>query len=60
MTAARQQLPTIKQWSDYDEICLRLLREAVTQLKAEQATVQADDATQKLSHRRGCGETVGN
>jgi V/A-type H+/Na+-transporting ATPase subunit E len=50
-TAARQQLPTIKQWSDYDVICLRLLREAVTQLKTEQATVQADAATQKcLTH----------
>ena len=46
-TVARQQLPTIKQWRDYDVISLRLLREAVTQLKAEQATVQVDAATQE-------------
>lgn len=45
-TAAREQLPTIKKWSDYDAISLRLLREAVTQLKAEQATVIIDAATQ--------------
>jgi V/A-type H+/Na+-transporting ATPase subunit E len=44
--AARQQLPTIKQWSDYDTIVLRLLREAIVQLKAEQATVKVDSATQ--------------
>jgi V/A-type H+-transporting ATPase subunit E len=44
---ARQQLPTIKQWRDYDVISLRLLREAVTQLKADQATVQVDADTQE-------------
>jgi vacuolar-type H+-ATPase subunit E/Vma4 len=46
-TVARQQLPTIKQWGDYDAISLRLLREAVIQLKADQVTVQVDAATQE-------------
>jgi vacuolar-type H+-ATPase subunit E/Vma4 len=46
-TVARQQLPTIKQWRDYDAISLRLLREAIIQLKADQATVQVDAATQE-------------
>ena len=46
-TAARQQLPNIQQWTDYDAIAVRLLHEAVVQLKTGQATVQADDVTQK-------------
>lgn len=47
-TAARQQLTNIEQWSDYDAIAQRLLREALQQLKAADAIVQADAVTEKL------------
>jgi vacuolar-type H+-ATPase subunit E/Vma4 len=47
-TAAREQLPTIEQWSDYEVIALHLLREALQQLKVNNAQVQADEITHKL------------
>lgn len=47
-TAAREQLSTIEQWSDYEVIALHLLREALQQLKVSNAQVQADELTQKL------------
>ncbi len=43
--AARQQLSSIQQWSDYGQICQRLLTEAVTQLKASEVVVRADKKT---------------
>ncbi len=43
----RQQLPTVQQRKDYDQIAVQLLREALTQLKAGKAEVRADKATQK-------------
>ncbi len=46
--AARQQLPTVQQWSDYDQIVCQLLREALVRLEAGKATVRADEATQQL------------
>lgn len=46
-TTARQQLPVIMQWNDYDTIVVRLLREAVQQIKAESVTVRTDEATHK-------------
>ena len=45
--AARQKLSSIQNRSDYDQIVARLLREAVTQLKADHAEVRADDVTLK-------------
>ncbi|MGA7192236.1 MAG: V-type ATP synthase subunit E family protein [Anaerolineales bacterium] len=45
--AARQRLSSIQKRSDYDQIVAQLLREALTQLKADHAEVRADDATQK-------------
>ena len=45
--AARQKLSSIQKRSDYDQIVAQLLREALTQLKADHAEVRADDATQK-------------
>lgn len=45
--SARQQLPGVQQWSDYDQIANRLLREALTRLGAKTALVYADPATQQ-------------
>jgi vacuolar-type H+-ATPase subunit E/Vma4 len=46
--AARQQLHTVQQWSDYDQIAYQLLREAVIRLEASTAVVRADETTQQL------------
>ena len=46
--AVQQQLPTVEQWGDYEEIALRLLREAVVQLRSKKAQVLADPALMKL------------
>ncbi len=46
--AARQQLPTVQQWSDYDQIAYQLLREALIRLEAGAALVRADETTQQL------------
>ncbi len=46
--AAREQLTTVTQWSDYDAIAVRLLREAVQQLRTNQVHVRADPTTEKL------------
>ena len=45
---AHQQLPTVEQWGDYEEIALSLLREAVVQLRSGQANVRADKVLGKL------------
>lgn len=46
--AARQQLPSVQKWGDYDQIANQLLREALTRLGTGSARVRADGATQKL------------
>lgn len=46
--AAREQLTTIQQWSNYKEIVVSLLREALAQLKGTDVLVRADKATLKL------------
>jgi vacuolar-type H+-ATPase subunit E/Vma4 len=46
--AARQQLPAVQQWTDYDEIAHHLLREALVHLGADTAQVRADEGTQAL------------
>jgi V/A-type H+-transporting ATPase subunit E len=46
--AAREQLPSLEQWSDYKAIALRLLREALVQLKANEVIIHADANTTKL------------
>ena len=45
--AARQRLSSIQKRPDYDQMAAQLLREALTQLKADQAEVRADDTTMK-------------
>jgi vacuolar-type H+-ATPase subunit E/Vma4 len=44
---ARKQLETVKKRSDYGAIATMLAREALTQLKVDQAEIRADDATRK-------------
>lgn len=46
--AAREQLPTVQQWSDYNDIAAKLLREALLQLSAKDVSLQMDDATRKI------------
>ena len=40
---ARKKLPSVQQWTNYDEIARRLLRESLVQLKPSQAIFQADE-----------------
>jgi vacuolar-type H+-ATPase subunit E/Vma4 len=46
--AARLRLPSVQQWTDYDQIVHQLIREAVTHLGADVARIRADVQTQKL------------
>lgn len=46
--ASRKQISSVQQWTDYPQIALRLLHEALSQLKAAKVTVRADAVTQKL------------
>ncbi len=43
--AALQELPSVQQWTDYEEIARNLLREAIQQLKARDVTIRADRQT---------------
>ncbi len=46
--SALKELPSVQQWTDYEEIAQTLLREAVTQLRANEVVVRADPKT--MSH----------
>jgi V/A-type H+/Na+-transporting ATPase subunit E len=48
LSAARQRLPTVQQWTDYDQIVDYLVREAVVQLKADQCRVRVDERAQQI------------
>ncbi len=45
--AAKQKLPTLQKRPDYKQFAAQLLREALVQLKASKARIQADSTTQK-------------
>ena len=45
--AARQRLASVQKRADYEQVVAQMLREAVMQLKVDQARVRADEATQK-------------
>lgn len=45
--SARQQLPAVQQWPDYDQIALQLLREALLHLETDAALVRADKQTEQ-------------
>lgn len=46
--AAKEKLPGLQKRSDYDKVVAELLREALVQLKVDQAEVRADAASQKV------------
>ena len=46
--AAKEKLSGLQKRPDYDKVVAELLREAVTQLKVDQAEVRVDAATQKV------------
>ncbi len=45
---ANQQLSSIQQWSDYNQIAMRLLREALANLHAEKVVIHADESAEKF------------
>ncbi len=45
---ANQQLSSIQQWSDYNQIAMKLLREALTNLNAKNVVIHADETAQKF------------
>lgn len=46
--SAKQRLSGLQKRPDYDKVALELIREAITQLKVDQAEVRIDAATQKI------------
>lgn len=46
--STKEQLSSVKDRSDYGEIAMMLVREALTQLNANEAEVSADETTQKV------------
>lgn len=44
----RQQLPAVQKQDDYDQIVIRLIQEALTQLNVGKAQVRADQSTLKI------------
>jgi vacuolar-type H+-ATPase subunit E/Vma4 len=46
--AVQQRLPSVQQWSDYDQIAMQLAREALTQLRGDQGILCADARTQEV------------
>jgi len=46
--AAKQKLSGLQKRPDYDKVVLELIREAITQLKVDQAEVRTDAATQNI------------
>jgi V/A-type H+-transporting ATPase subunit E len=60
--AVRQRLPSVQQWTDYDQIAMQLAQEAVTQLRADQGILYADAHTQEVLDDAALaqlGKTVG-
>ena len=51
--AARKQLSSIEQWSDYNQIAHKLLQEAIQQLGASKIQVRTDKQTQKALAKQG-------
>jgi V/A-type H+/Na+-transporting ATPase subunit E len=47
-TSALQELHAVEQWTNYQEIALNLVREALTQLNSNKMKIRADEYTQKF------------
>jgi V/A-type H+-transporting ATPase subunit E len=45
-SSAMEDIPSIQKWTDYPEIARDMLREAITQLRADEVVVHADPHTQ--------------
>jgi vacuolar-type H+-ATPase subunit E/Vma4 len=54
----RKQLGAVKDRSDFKEIAAMLAREALTQLMANEAEIQADAATQKALNLKTLGKEL--
>lgn len=48
LAAARRRLPTVQQWTDYDQVVDHLVREAVMQLKADRCCIRLDERAQQV------------
>lgn len=46
--AARERLPSVRQWTDYDQIVRQLIREAVAHVGTDVVLLRADEETQEL------------
>jgi vacuolar-type H+-ATPase subunit E/Vma4 len=46
--AVRQRLPTVQQWTDYDQVVFLLVRQAVAQLKAKDERIWADERAREI------------
>jgi len=46
--AVRQRLPTVQQWTDYDQVVLLLVRQAVGRLKAKEGRIWADERAREI------------
>jgi vacuolar-type H+-ATPase subunit E/Vma4 len=44
----RQRLPTVQQWTDYDQVVFLLVREAVAQLRATDGRIWADERAREI------------
>ena len=53
---AKKRLASVKQRADYDKIVASLLREALTQLKANKVQISADESAQKFLKNRALEE----
>jgi V/A-type H+-transporting ATPase subunit E len=54
--AAKEKLADVQNSPDYDQLAARLLREALVQLKVNQAQIRADKTTQNLLGRKALHE----
>jgi vacuolar-type H+-ATPase subunit E/Vma4 len=57
-SSVREQLSSIQLWTDYSQICQRLLREALTQLKTDNVVVRADKKTMTCLTNQVLAETA--
>lgn len=57
-SSVREQLSSIQLWTDYSQICQRLLREALTQLKTDNVVVRADKKTMTSLTNQVLAETA--
>lgn len=57
---AKEKLSALQKRPDYDKVAVELLREAIDQLKVDQAEVRVDAVTQKLLNEKALGDISGD